>query len=112
MSMATAPQTQWITGDEFNREVRRLIDQGVSDEDPRMRTVYARMSERNHYLFERFGKKLVDRYPNWYVAISVDGKTLVRQRAGDLVHDAEDEFGTYDFAVFRLSDPPYDSYHC
>lgn len=109
MSTATATQTEWMTGDEFNREYRKLVDRGVAEEDPEMRALFRRMSERNHWLFERYGKPLISKYPDWLVAISPDGKTLVGQRRGELAHEAEEKFGTYDFALFRLSEMPYDT---
>ena len=110
--MNTTTQTDWMTGDEFNRERLRLIREGVPDEDPRFVALRRRMMERNHHLFEKYGKQLIEKYPNWYVAIAADGRTLVRKYAGDAEFDGEAEFQTYDFAVFRLSDPPYDRFHC
>jgi hypothetical protein len=97
----------WITGEEYNRACQRLIEAGVPDDDPRFVELRRSIDERNRHLWETYGRPLIQRHPGKYVAIAPDGRMMLGERGGDLMWDAAEELGE-DFALFRLSDPPYD----
>jgi len=102
--MSIEQKEDWITGEEYNQERLRLIEAGVSDDDPRFAELRERLGRRNEYLFERYGRPYLKSHPDQWIAISPDGRVLIRARSGELAHDARLEFGSADFASRRLNE--------
>ena len=51
--MATVTGKQWITGEEYAAERRRLVDAGETATDADWETLDRRVDERNEHIFER-----------------------------------------------------------
>jgi hypothetical protein len=99
-------EQQWITGEELGRERRRLIQSGVSEDDPAFRALVRRVVERDDHLFDRYGKAYLKSHPGKWLAISLDGEVLVRDTAGDLIWAATEAFGGGNFAMRKLAEFP------
>jgi hypothetical protein len=104
--MSIEQEQHWITGEEFGRERRRLIEEGVPDEDPRFRDLYARVEARNDYLYERYGKHYFDTHRGKWIAISPAGETLIRDTAGEAIWAADEAFGRGNFSLRKLDEFP------
>ena len=104
--MSIEQEQHWITGEEFGRERRRLIEAGVPDEDPRFRALYDRVVARDEYLYERYGKPYLESQPGKWIAISVDGEVLIRGTSGQAIWAAAERFGDGNFALRKLADFP------
>jgi hypothetical protein len=102
--MSTQQKTKWITGREYNDERLRLIRAGIPDDAPEFRALNARMHERDNYLFETYGKQHYDSNYGKWIAISIDGRVLIRDTASELGWDASDVFGGGNFAVRKLNE--------
>jgi hypothetical protein len=102
--MSTAVTT-WITGEEYQRERRRLIDAGLY-ESPEFRALLRRVGERDEYLFERHGRPLIDRYPGKWAAISLDGEVVVKDREIEAMTAGRERWGAGNFCLARLADSP------
>src|SRR5438067_12956208 len=104
--MSIDREQQWITGEEFGRERRRLIEAGVPDDAPEFRALIQRVLERNDYLFEQHGKQHTEDHRGQWIAIAMDGRVMIRPTASKLVWDAREEFGPGNFASRKLGDEP------
>src|SRR5438874_12458100 len=102
--MSIEHEKQWITGEEFGRERRRLIEAGVPDDAPEFKTLFARMRERDEHYFELYGRPYLDTHPNKWIAIAFDGRVLIRNTASELVWDGAREFGQGNFCTRKLND--------
>lgn len=104
--MSTEQEQRWITGEEFGRERRRLIEAGVPDEDPEFQELIRRVVERDDYLYERFGKPHRETHEGKWIAVSLDGQVIIRATAGELIWDASEAFGDGNFSMRKLADFP------
>ena len=59
-------------------------------------------AEERRRLYERYGKLLEKDHSGEYVAISLDGRTTVGQRVGDVLKRAIDSFGSGNFVLARI----------
>lgn len=109
--MSKKHEEHWITGEEFNRETRRLDAAGVPPDGPEYQALWERCHKRDDYLYESFGRQHYDSHYGQWVAISLTGDVLFREKHSDCVRAATEEFGLGDFAVRRLSERPYLSLH-
>jgi hypothetical protein len=109
MSTAIA-QKRFITAEEVGREWRRLISEGLYPDSPDYERFMARLGERNDWLFEQFGRPLMAQFPGKWVAISLDGETLVRNSSGEAGWAAKERFGEGQYTVHKLSDLPREIY--
>jgi hypothetical protein len=107
--MSIEQQEQWITGEEFARENRRLIEAGIPDEAPEFQALFDRAQARDDSLYERYGKQyLATHYGKW-IAISPDGDIIIENTAGDVLHAARERFGPGNAAIRKLAEfPGYD----
>lgn len=104
--MSVQQEQEWITGEELGRERRRLITAHVPDEAPEFRDLWARVDARDDALYERYGKPLLDTYPGKWIAISLEGTTVVRDTAGEAGRAASEAFGPGNFALRKLAPFP------
>ena len=104
--MSIEQQQEWITGEEFARENRRLIDAGVPDDAPEFQALFARARARDDYLYEWYGKQhMADHYGKW-IAISPEGEVIIKDTAGQVLAEARDRFGPGAAAVRKLAEFP------
>ena len=101
----SAETETWITGQEFHNERRRLIDAGLYD-SPEFRALLRRVGERDEYLFEKHGRPLISEHRGKWVAISVNGEVLIEDREIDAMRKGRERFGSGNFSLARLTDPP------
>jgi hypothetical protein len=101
--MSIEQERQWITGEEIGRERRRLIEAGVPDDAPEFQALNARVSARDHYLYERYGKPLLETHPGKWIAISLDGQVIFRNTSGETMWAADDAFGQGNYALRKLA---------
>jgi hypothetical protein len=80
---STFAERQFITAEEVGQEWRRLISEEHCPDSPDYERLMARIGERNDWLFEQYGKQLMDRFPGKWAAISIDGEILVRDTSGE-----------------------------
>jgi hypothetical protein len=99
-------EQNWITGPEFGAELRRLIREGASDEDPQMVELYRRVNERDDYLFNRYGKHLRSENEGRWVAISFEGEVILGDSLGEVIHAADERWGSGNAALRKLADSP------
>jgi hypothetical protein len=112
MPTVATTDTSWITGDEFARENRRLIEAGIADDDAEFQRLFARLSERDEALFERYGRGYLTSHPDQWIAISLKGEVIVQKRLVDLLRESSHRFGAGNAAIRKLSvEPGYASYH-
>src|SRR5947199_109196 len=102
--MSIDHEQQWITGEEFGRERRRLIEAGVADDAPEFQQLNRRVMERNEALWDRYGKQYLRSHPGKWIAISLDGEVLIRDQAGKVMWDGDGRFGPGNFAVWKLAE--------
>src|SRR5688572_7098726 len=101
MSVEQEERTQrtWITGEEYGRERRRLIAAGLPADAPEFAKLRHQVAERDEYLFERYGKAYLSTHAGKWVAVSLSGDVLIRDRPGDLIWDADEAFGRGNFSM-------------
>jgi hypothetical protein len=104
--MSVEQEQHWITGEEFARENRRLIEAGVPDEAAEFQALFTRVRERDDALFERYGKPLLQSHYGKWAAISPAGGVIIRDTAGEAVWAGAETFGEGEFALRRLADFP------
>lgn len=104
--MSATETRQWITGEEFNQERRRLIAAGHTHESPEYQALLRKVEERNRHLFDDYGKQLIDRHPGKWVAISLEGDVIVADRDVEAMRLGAERFGRGNFCLARLSSPP------
>ena len=96
----------WITGEEFGRERRRLIAAGIPDDAPEFVALRARKRARDDYLYERYGKPLMDKHSGKWIGIALDGRVIIRDTASELSWDAREEFGGGNYSKRKLAEFP------
>ena len=104
--MSVEQEQQWITGEEFARENRRLIDAGVPDNAPEFQALLNRVYARDNYLYERYGRPYLESDGGKWIAISMKGDVIIRDTAGETIWAADEAFGAGDFAMRRLAEFP------
>ena len=104
--MSVEQERQWITGEEFGRERKRLIEACVPDDAPEFQELYWRVRERDDYLYESYGKQHYDEHYGKWIGISLDGQVILRDTASALIWDASKAFGDGNFCMRKLADPP------
>jgi hypothetical protein len=97
---------QWITGEEIGRENRRLIEAGVPDDAPEFQELIARIVARDDFLYEKYGKSDLDTHYGQWVAISLDGRVIIRKTAGEVTRAACAAFGEGNYSKRKLTDFP------
>jgi len=101
--MSIEQEQRWITGEEFGRENRRLIDAGVPDEAPEFQALFDRVQARDDYLYERYGKRYLDSHDGQWIAISTDGETIIRKTAGEVLSESRRRFGPGNASIRKLA---------
>jgi hypothetical protein len=104
--MSVEQEQRWITGEEFGRERERLIKRGVPDDAPEFQELYARVRARDEHLFERYGKRHLGTDPGRWIAISLDGRVIIRDTPGEVVWSAAAAFGEGNAAIRKLAPFP------
>jgi hypothetical protein len=104
--MSTKQVEVWITGEEYGCERRRLIEAGVPDDAPEFRELEARVDARDDFLFERYGKPLIDEHYGKWIGISIDGRVIVRNTSAELSLAAREAFGGGNYSKRKLADFP------
>jgi len=104
--MSIQQEQEWITGEEFHRENRRLIEQGVPDEAPEFQELFRRIQARDDYLFERYGKPYLDTHYRKWIAISLSGEVLIRDTSGEAAWSAAEAFGNGNYSLRKLAEFP------
>ncbi len=59
-------------------------------------------AEEKRELYERYGKPLERNHKGEYVAISREGRVILGKRAGEVLRQAIDTFGSGNFGLFRV----------
>jgi hypothetical protein len=101
--MSIAQDKKWITGEEFGRERRRLIEAGVPNDAPEFQELICRVVERDDYLYETYGKPYLGTHRGKWIAVSLDGQVVIRDRSGELIWDAVAAFGRGNFSMRKLA---------
>jgi hypothetical protein len=104
--MSIEQDQQWITGEEYGRERRRLLKLGVPDDAPEFQELHRRITARNDYLYERYGKRYRETHEGKWIAISQTGEVLIRDTAGEVMWAATDAWGPGHAAVRKLAEFP------
>jgi hypothetical protein len=104
--MSVEQERQWITGEEYDRERRRLLEQGIPEDAPESQALTRRVIERDEYLFDRYGKPYPETHRGQWVAVSLDGEVIFRDTAGEVVWAATEAFGPGNFASRKLAEFP------
>jgi hypothetical protein len=99
-------EQRWITGEEIGRENRRLIEAGIPDSAPEFQELLARIVARDNHLYERYGKSYLDTDPGKWIAISLDGRVIIRNTAGEVTWAADEAFGEGNYAKRKLAEFP------
>jgi hypothetical protein len=108
VEMAEVAETRtWITGEEFNRERRRLIAEGrYSRTSPEFIELHERMRDRDDYLWERYGTALMAAHPGHpgkWAAISPSGEVELADSEYDVLAKARERFGAGNTCIARLT---------
>lgn len=101
--MATQTQTDWITAEEYCAEWRRLRELRQPFDSPETVALLKRLQSRNDKLFDRYGRHLIEKYPDKWIAIATDGRILIRDTGVVARIDAREEFGPGNYAVRKLT---------
>ena len=110
--MSVQEDQVWITGEELGRERRRLIEAGVPESAPEYLALRAQIRVRDNYLFERYGKPLMDQNYGKWIAISRNGAYIIRETATEVTVAAERDFGGGDYCKRKLAEfPGHDILH-
>lgn len=104
--MSIGQEQHWITGEEYGREYRRLSELGAGPESADFRALRQRVIDRDDHLFAEYGSPLLATHAGKWIAISADGRVLIRETAADAGWAANDEFGPGNFAVRKLAPFP------
>lgn len=104
--MKIEQEQRWITGEEIGRENQRLIEAGVPDDAPEFQELIARVTTRDNFLFERYGKSHLDTDRRKWIAISLDGQVIIGDTAGEVTWAASDAFGEGNYAKRKLAEFP------
>jgi hypothetical protein len=104
--MGIEQEHQWITGEEFGRENRRLIDAGVPDDAPEFQELFARIRARDNHLYERYGRDHLATHQGKWIAISLEGQVIIRDTAGEVTWAASEAFGDGNYAKRKLAEFP------
>lgn len=104
--MSVDQDQQWITGEEFGRERRRLIQEGIPDEAAEFQALYDRVQARDDYLYERYGKPHLESHHGQWIAISMSGDVIIRNTASETIWAGAEKFGEGNFALRRLAEFP------
>jgi hypothetical protein len=99
-------EQRWITGEEIGRENRRLIKAGVPDDAPEFQELIARITTRDNYLYERYGKGYLETHHGQWIAISLDGQVIIRNTAGEVTWAAREAFGEGNYTKRKLAEFP------
>ena len=102
--MSLDQQQNWITGEEYGRERRRLLAAGAPDDSHEMRELDARVDARDDYLFEKYGKRYMETHYGKWIAISVEGRVIIKDTASELGSVAREEFGPGNFSKRKLTE--------
>ena len=62
----------------------------------------SRKAEQKKRLYEQYGKAFEKDHNGEYLAISEDGRTILGDRLGEVLHAAVDRFGHDNFALARV----------
>jgi hypothetical protein len=109
--MSVQQEEKWITGEEFGTERRRLIAEGVPDDDPRFRALFARVHARDDYLYERYGKHHRSTHEGKWIGVSLDGEVIFGDRPGELIAAGNARFGPGNWALRKLAEFPGHEFH-
>jgi hypothetical protein len=104
--MSIEQQTQWISTEEYQREWRRLREARVPLDAPEVQELMRRVSERDDYLYEQYGKPHYDTHYGRWIAVSTDGEVIIRDTSSEVHWAAVDAFGSGNFAIRKLAEFP------
>lgn len=104
--MSVEQDRHWITGEEFGKERRRLIEAGVPDDALEFRDLLRRVRERDDSLYDTYGKPYLETHYGKWIAISVDGELIIRDRSSELIWAAREAFGPGNFSMRKLAEFP------
>jgi hypothetical protein len=97
---------QWITPEEYQREYRRLMATGIPDDAPEFQALIERVVERDNHLYERYGKPLMAEHRGKWIAIALDGETILGDSVSEVHWEACERFGSGGFSLRRLAEFP------
>ena len=100
----TISTRDWITGEEYAAERRRLIEAGLHADAPEWQALERRIDERNNYIFEIYGRPLIETHRGKWAAISIDGEAIIVDRELDAIRQGRERFGAANFCLTRLDD--------
>jgi hypothetical protein len=104
--MSVEQERDFITGEEFTREWRRLMQSRAQRSDPAYEALIRRVAARDEHLYERYATPYLRTHAGQWIAVAADGRVVIRERSADALRDAEREFGPANFAFRRLADFP------
>lgn len=104
--MSIQQEHNWITGPEYRTEWQRLKAAGVPYDDPRYEALRARLTARDNYLYERFGKVHRPGNEGRWIAISLEGEVILGDTLGEVIHAAHERWGSGGAALRKLADFP------
>ena len=104
--MSVKEPEHWITGPEYGAELRRLVGEGAEEDDPRIVALQRRVSERDDYLYERYGKQYRSANEGRWIAISLTGEVVLGDTLGQVIHEAHGRWGGGNAALRKLADFP------
>jgi hypothetical protein len=100
---ATSETKTWITGEEYGREHRRLLDAGYRTHSPEYQALVRRVTERNDHIWKTYGIPLMDKHPGKWAAITITGDFLLATREVDVMRMAREQFGPANSCIVRLA---------
>lgn len=97
------PARTWITGEEYNRERRRLLDAGYTSRSPEYQALARRIDERNDHIWETYGAAIMKRHPGKWAAIVAAGDYLLADSELEVFKLARQRFGPGNALICRLT---------
>ena len=102
---ASTNQERWITGEEYVAEWQRLRAAGSLPRSPQYLALRDRIQRRDDFIWEKFGKLLLEKHPGKWAAIHLSGETIIEAKQVDALRKGKERFGTGGFCLRKLSDP-------
>ena len=102
--MSVKAPREFITGEEYGRQRRKLLEEGKGFKSPEMQALVARVIERDDYLWQRYATSLKEKYPNQWAAISEDGEWIVRPTGSEAIAEGTERYGAGNFVYGRLAE--------
>src|SRR5688572_13896025 len=94
----------WITGEEYAAERKRMIEAGLRSDSLEWRGLDRRVDSRNDHIWEQFGQELLRQHRGKWAAISLSGESVVSDTELEAMRAGKKRFGAANFCLRRLDE--------